>query len=221
MRKRQVVCGYVMEIVGICVLSLLLVSCTQSDKGIETAVRNQLELYPEMTLQDLYKAFFQAELGPEHILADTTAAGEYLDYELMSTVNSQQSTENGETSSMSNVLYEPVGADSAFFRVHLCAVQQGKITRDELFSAFVDGALRDRMPNLDKWADKWKMIESVIKKMDLNLENYDKDKEMIGSILSSGNYAVHHSEKFNKLYHPHYRIVRKDIFMERFAKSLE
>lgn len=214
MIKNKMYSNYRSVVGGLFMASLFIVSCSHSDNGIEEAVRNQLSLYPEMTLQDLYKAFFQAEFGPEHILADTTAAGMYLDQELAEKDDSP-------------IMYEPVGGDSAFFRVHLCAVQQGKITRDELFSAFVDGALglgnseSRKLGILKDWTDKWKKIESVIKSMDLNIENYDQDKEMIDSVLASGNYAVHHSEKFNRLYHPHYRIVRKDIFLERLSNSLK
>ena len=49
---------------------------------IRQSVERQLELYPESTLRDLYKNFFQDRFGPGHIIADNTAADRYLRYEL-------------------------------------------------------------------------------------------------------------------------------------------
>jgi hypothetical protein len=63
-------------------LTVLLASCVHNDIiKIKAAVNSQMSLYPEASLQDLYKAFFQAEFGPEHIIADTASAGRYLDSE--------------------------------------------------------------------------------------------------------------------------------------------
>ncbi len=185
-------------------VSAILCACTpdMAKKKIETAVLDQLSLYPCLTLQDLYKAFFQAEFGAEHIVADTASAGRYLDYELGLEDNSA-------------VLFEPVGADSAFFRVHLRSVREGYISRDELFSAFLGGVNTVTIPQIDRWKETWKGIEQVIDGMNLNLEGYDADKEMIDSVLASGQYAIHHSEEFGKQYDPHYRIVRKDLFYDR------
>lgn len=69
----------------------ILTAChsTQEDR-VQTAVTNHLALYPEARLQDLYKAFFQAEFGAEHIVADTTSAGQYLNRELSITDHSSE-----------------------------------------------------------------------------------------------------------------------------------
>ncbi len=166
---------------------------------IEQAVLRHLSLYPEARLQDIYKAFFQAEFGAEHIVSDTTSAGLYLDYEL--TVPDTVS-----------VLYEPIGADSSFFRVHLKCVQKGYISRDELFHAFLEGVHEVTIPHMEEWKEKWGHIESIIRNMGLALPDYDTDRQKIDSVLAGGQYAVHHSEVFTETYHPHYRIIRKDIF---------
>jgi len=38
--------------------------------------------------------------------------------------------------------------------------------------------------------------------------------------LSEGKYVVHHSRKFNQHYHPHYRIIRRDLFEEKILPKL-
>ncbi len=186
----------------------MMVSCAEREQGkIERAVRAQLELYPEARLQDLYKAFFQAQFGAEHIVADTTSAGKYLDWEL-------------QTSDQSDVLFEPIGADSSFFRVHLCAVQKGYITRQELFDAFVGGVWTVEIPEIGLWASRWEEILKVIDSMPIELDGFEEDKALIDEVLASGHYAVHHSETFSEKYDPHYRIVRKDLFYSQLYQKL-
>jgi len=178
------------------------VCCTNpSDDFIRTAVRNHLALYPAAHLQDLYKAFFQAEFGPEHIISDTLSAGKYLDREL-------------QIPDSSKVYCEPLGTDSSYFRVHLSAVQRGLLTRDELFDAFVRGSRKIEPQDIVEWKDKWDEIVLTIESMNLSLPDFESDKMAIDSLLNSGNYAFHHSQAFRDNYAPHYRIVRKDIFYD-------
>lgn len=163
------------------------------------AVSSHLALYPEARLQDIYKAFFQAEFGAEHIVADTASAGRYLDREL-------------EIPDHSDVFFEPIGADSTYYRVHLRTVQDGYITRNRLFRAFIGGVSAVEDPQIARWKERWPVIEKIISGMGLDLPGYDEDSAMIDSVLASGSYAVHHSEAFGKAYAPHYRIIRRDLF---------
>lgn len=181
-------------------IALTLAGCSNPrNERIRCAVESHLELYPEARLQDLYKAFFQAEFGAEHIVADTGSAGKYLDSELKTRDNSK-------------VLYEPIGADSTYYRVHLRAVQEGYISRDQLFHAFLGGVQTVEIPQVEKWAETWPKILKVIDGMNLALPDYDRERVQIDSLLAAGSYALHHSRAFSAAYDPHYRIIRRDIF---------
>ena len=68
------------------------------------------------------------------------------------------------------------------------------------------------LDDISEWKSEWSEIESVIISMDLNLENFEEDLEMIHSVLEEGNYTIHHSDIYNSEYHPHYRIIEKSIF---------
>lgn len=196
------------RLVSVLILALTLAASCQSGNGkIRDAVRQQVGLYPELTLVDLYKAFFQAEFGAGHMVSDTAAAGHYLDYELTIPDSSE-------------VLYEPIGADASFFRVHLVCVQRGYLSRSQLFDAFLGSVSEVSDPQVGEWKSSWKKIESVIDGMNLDLENYSADKELIESLLKAGHYAVHHSKSFNEKYNPHYRIVRGDIFEKEILPFL-
>ena len=66
---------------------------------------------------------------------------------------------------------------------------------------------------------RWECIVNTIEGMELHLPHYSEDHRYIDSILSKGKYAVSHSPEFREAYHPHYRIVRRDIF-EQSIKPL-
>ncbi len=168
------------------------------DLRVACAVERQMALYPESSLQDIYKSFFQAEFGPEHMIADTASAGRYLDSEL-------------EEPDSTKILFEPIGVDSSYYRVHLRAVQDGFMSRNELFSAFVGSTRKVDGEEIEAWKQKWSHILDVIEDMNLGLGNFDIDRQRIDSILTIGQYAVHHSKYFGECYKPHYRIVRKDL----------
>jgi hypothetical protein len=170
---------------------------------IAQAVRKQLEVYPESRLQDIYKNFFQDYFGPEHLIADTASAAEYLRKELDAYTQ------------VKGAWFEPTGWEGRFYRVNLSAVKQKKLPLQLLFEAFTESAAHAATPPLSVWTTQWHEIEAVIDTLALNLPDYETDKDNLARILQSGHYAVHHSEAYSKAYDPHYRIVSKEIFDEK------
>ena len=179
-------------------LSLLLVlGCGLQDQAIRDAVKRQLADYPESTLQDIYKSFFQDRYGPGHLLDDTASARGYLEYELSL------------MGSWSNREAEPCGTGRNFLRIPLDLVKDGKIGADQLFEAFVMSSENFTVPDIGKWQNEWSRIVEVIEGMDLDLPGFKKDKEKLEGMLSCGDYLVHHSRRYTDAYDPHYRIVSK------------
>ena len=175
-------------------------SAQEIDKmALRMAVERQLAVYPQSTLQDVYKAFYQEHFGPEHMIADTAAVRNYLDYEL-----STMGDERG------GLYYEPIGLNGDYVRVYLKAVKDRIITADELLQAFIDSANGQREQQVE-WSVLWQAIIDVIKEMNISLANFDKDMPVLQQ-ASERNQAVHHSRAYNEAYHPHYRIVDRHIF---------
>jgi hypothetical protein len=177
---------------------LIIQSCHKPENEIKQAVRDQLQRYPESTLQDIYKSFFQDEFGPGHLLNDTAGAREYLEYEL------------SEMTSSGNYFAEPCGRGRNFYRVPLDLVKDGKVPFDSFFAAFMESAASFRVPETEEWKVKWQQIVKVIESMDLGIKNFDQDKSALSRMLDSGENVVHHSEGYEELYKPHYRIMGKE-----------
>lgn len=185
-------------LIGITLAMLTLQSCCQDDNEIVQAVRNQLQRYPESSLQDIYKSFFQDEFGPGHLLNDTAGARKYLEYEL------------SEMTSTGNHVAEPCGTGKNFFRVPLELVKEGMIPFESYLAAFMESAASFRSPETGEWKRKWEQIVRVIESMNLEIQNFEEDKMAISRMLDSGEAIVHHSVKYEELYNPHYRIMGKE-----------
>lgn len=176
---------------------------------IEKAVERMLADYPNSTLQDIYKSFFQDRFGPGHIVADTAKAIAYLKNEL-----------SGFESSTPHY-YEPTGACGNYYRVSLAAVTDGRIPFELYSSAFLRSVKEVQPTDIEEWKEEWKEIEHIIAGMGLRLPDYGNDAKAIEAMLSEGHYAVHHSKLYNKSYRPHYRIISKEIFTDEIEPLLK
>ena len=187
----------------------LMLSIFASAQDIQTFVQKQMETYPKSRLLDIYKSCFQDYMGAEHLVSDRQRVKAYLDEELQST----------SLDSLMTWLYEPCGVDGRYVRVSIRAIKEGLIKEDMLLDAFIRSANTSERRSIESWRDRWHVIIGTIEQMQLQLPNYDKDKQFIESILSAGKYAISHSPEYREAYHPHYRIVEKGIF-EREIKPL-
>ena len=180
----------------------LLFTIIISAQDIEGFVNRQLDIYPKSRLLDIYKSSFQDYMGAEHLISDRQRVKAYLDEEL-------------QTTSLDDLMpwyYEPCGIDNLYVRVSIRAVKENLVSEDLLLDAFIRSANIDKRPTLESWRDRWHQIIGTIDQMNLNLPNYQQDREYIDSVLSVGRYAISHSPEYREVYRPHYRIVEKGIF---------
>ena len=182
----------------IAVMTMVISNAQEIDKlAIRMAVEHQFASYPKSMLQDVYKAFYQEHFGPEHMITDTAAMRQYLDYELANMGNER-----------SSLYYEPIGIDGNYVRVYLKSVVDGLITADELLQAFLDSAEARQEPAIE-WSSKWEAIVQVIDEIK---PGFGVDERTTLRQASLDNKAVHHSRIYNDNYHPHYRIIERSIF---------
>jgi hypothetical protein len=177
------------------------------EDAVKSAVIRQMQDYPQSTLKDLYKNFFQDRFGPGHLVQDTAASGNYLRYELASFDRA------------SGAYYEPTGWEGNYFRVNLSIIKENLVPYDVYFDAFVRSVNGITPPPVEEWAKEWRDIDAVIQKMNLSLAHCEADRQEIFSKLEQGEYVMHHSKPFEENYSPHYRIMEKSIF-EREIKPL-
>jgi len=188
-------------------LVLLCLASCQTDPTRE-AIKQQLKMYPETRVQDIYKSFCQDNLGPGHLIPNPEAAKAYLLEELQAF---REDLENGRYDKPS-MRYVSVGDAGNYVRVDLSVVLDGLVDEETLLAAFVRSANEGKTLSTDEWKEKWAAVAAVIRKDFPALPDADKDLAAIDSLMTEGHYILHHSRIFNETYHPHYRIVARDIF---------
>ena len=181
---------------------ILIVSVSVSAQDIAGFVSRQMETYPQSRLLDIYKSCFQDYMGAEHLVTDRQRVKAYLDEELNTTT----------LEDLLPWLYEPCGAEGNYVRVSIRTIKEGIISADLLLDAFIRSANPDNRPSVESWSNRWHEVLEVIDTMNLNYPNYKADKQFIDSILSVGKYSISHSPEYREAYHPHYRIVERNIF---------
>ena len=175
--------------------------------AVRSAIEMQLVTYPESTLQDIYKSFYQEHFGPGHIISDTASARRYLMREL---------SEMGETASP---YFEPTGSHGDYIRVYLSAVADSLITAEQHLDAFVRSANSWQEPTVS-WMEKWEAIVSIIQANKMEVQGFETDLPLLTE-AARNSQAVHHSRRYNETYRPHYRIVERSIFEIELKPSLK
>ena len=175
--------------------------------AVRSAIERQLTTYPESTLQDIYKSFYQEHFGPGHIISDTASARRYLMREL------------SEMSKTESPYFELTGSQGDYIRVYLSAVADSLITAEQLLDAFVRSANLWQEPTVS-WMEKWEAIISIIQANKIELEGFETDLPLL-TAAAQNNQAVHHSRRYNEAYHPHYRIVERSIFERELMQALK
>ena len=194
---------------GLLISIALIFSVAISAQDVEGFINRQMQTYPKSRLLDIYKSCFQDYMGAEHLVSDRQRVKAYLDEEL-------------NTTSLDDLMpwyYEPCGIDSCYYCVSIRAIKESLVSEDLMFNAFIRSANSEKRPSVESWSERWHKIIGTIDQMKLDMPNYQEDKQFIDSVLSSGKYAISHSPDYREAYHPHYRIVERNIF-EKEIKSL-
>ena len=196
---------------GLLLSIALIMSVAVSAQDVEGFVNRQMQAYPKSRLLDIYKSCFQDYMGAEHLVSDRQRVKAYLDEEL-------------NTTSLDDLMpwyYEPCGIDSNYYRVSIRGIKESLVSEDLLLNAFIRSANTEKRPSVESWSKRWHKIIGTINQMKLDLPNFQEDKQFIDSVLSVGKYAISHSPDYCEAYHPHYRIVERNIFEREIKPKIE
>lgn len=172
-----------------------------SDTEFRQILTSHLLRYPQMQMADLYKLLHQAALGSEHAVRDEQAVRDWLEHEL---------AEMGD--GPDDPLMDPLPPDGQILRVHLRPYLRAGKNPETLLRAFIQtanewrgspeklkevGAAAARLAQAGTGSIRQEEIEAFFAKME------EQDFP-----------AVHHSEIYERLYRPAYRVVAKRFLEE-------
>lgn len=156
--------------------------------------------YPRMQVQDLYKLLHQSAMGSEHALGDAGIARSLLDREAANLGYGPH-----------DPLVDPISPDGRIVRIHLRPYIHAGRDLVKLLAAFI------------KTANEWRGLPECLKQYCTDAAMVVKDGLFPFSgadVLAlwaeqeeQGYPAVHHSEIYEHLYRPAYRVVAR-VFLE-------
>ena len=190
------------------ILLLLLIINIESKFDMDLSILlEQIKNHPNQTLQDVYKSCYQDEYGPGHLISNESSAIN----SLLQEINTIEKDYTPIT------LFEQTGIYGNYLRVDLTLVRDGVIPFFVLFRALTISATIGGQKSDENWSTIWSEIVEEVKKAELKFENFEEDLANLERISKSEDKVVHHSEMYENIYHPHYRIIEKNAF-EKFIK---
>lgn len=172
----------------------------------KSSIQYVLRKYPESTLIDLYKYFYQSRFGPEHFIKDSLIALKILQDELE---NEEISTYKSKPDSF---LIEVLHPEKKYVRIDLSLVKDRIIPMQLLFTAFLQSSSKNDSTDYEKWKNDWREIISLIEKENFKIKNFYEDKSKIEAALKQNKLVFSHSSNYKNYYKPHYRIIEYRIF---------
>lgn len=199
------------------ILLAFLTATACQDSPTDLAIRQQLLDFPESRAQDFYKSFCQDNLGPEHLIPDPAAAARYLKEELQT----YQEDLDSARYDVPVLMYYPVGDQGNYVRVDLSVILDGLIGEEAFLDAFVRSANEGKKAPESEWVKKWQGVAQILRKDHPDIPELEKDLGTLDSLMAEGHYIMRHSDAFRDAYHPHYRIIARDIFDTELRPLIE
>jgi len=171
--------------------ALFVVSCVKKQSEVIDA---QLQRYPAMQIQDLYKLVYQAALGNEHLMADSAMVHDYLIREL----------ESIQAASVEPLL-EEISPDGEVVRLNLRPFKARQGDHRELFQAMMQTA-RAFQKSPERLEQYWRDLEQMAKSGAIAFDAAAM-QSFFREMRAKGFPAVHHSTVYEERYKPAYRVI--------------
>ena len=194
--------NFLYKVIILIILSVKIIGKNNELKRDLSILIEQIKNHPNQTLQDVYKSCYQDEYGPGHLIANESSSMNYI----LEEINTMEKDYNPPT------LFEQTGLDGNYIRVDLTLVKDGTIPFFILFKALLISADIGSKKTDEGWADIWSNIVDEIKNSSLEFPNFEEDMKNLDNISKSEDKVVHHSDLYENTYHPHYRIIEKNVF---------
>ena len=167
-------------------------------------IKKHVERYPKAQPRDVYKLIFQGIYGVGHII--TGKAWDYLQEEA-----SRISIEDFPD----RPLKEPVSTDGSMVRINLRPFLRLTLSLDDLYLVMTSSANVEG--NDERFIELWRVFLDLVETREIEME-WDRVWEVQDSINRKGIKPMHHTESYRQAYYPAYRVVRLNLFREKFGE---
>lgn len=162
---------------------------------IKSIVSKQIERYPGMLVQDLYKLVYQGVMGSGHAVTSVADAEKWLSDELLSMGECRDD----------EVAVERLSSNMV--RVNLRPFVESRGDTAALLDGFIRTG-REYSGNISNLILVWKTVAGI-----QNLFSLSEMTSFITGQEDAGFPATHHSQIYRELYRPAYRVVAEKILL--------
>lgn len=150
------------------------------------------EKYPALEVQDLFKYLFHSTFGCEHLISSLERVTEYLGRE------ANEVTESGTDATEE--------LDGEYVRLHLGCLGLG--LRIQTLARIFYLSAKKEPEGKKKLEEKLRVAREMVREGTLPLSAAEFDS-LADEWRNMGYPAIHHSDTFRELYHPHYRVIAR------------
>ncbi len=151
-------------------------------------ILNQFQTYPQLELQDLMKFLYQSSFGCEHLLSNPDTVKKQIQQELDTKLDTCNSIEY---------------LDGDYVRLHL----NYGLSVNTLSTLFILSSQQEKNGK-EQLEEKLQILIDMISNKELPF-SLNNAKPTLLKWKEDGYPAIHHSNTFNQLYHPSYRLIHK------------
>jgi hypothetical protein len=162
--------------------------------------------HPQLKVQDVFKLFYQAAFGVEHILSDSSEVASYLMGELASL----------DTTASDEPLLEQISMEGDVVRVNLRPFKVLNLDPSLLVKVMFQSA-RETIPDTTVFNGMWNEFSALVRSGFLEYPS-DDIKAWDTRIVDGNIPPLHHSREYSETNKPAYRVVRRKIFFRIFGK---
>ena len=181
----------------------------EAEKKVAALIETHVQRYPEINILDVYKLLHQAVFGPGHAVKNERSVQEVLEVECELL-----------TPDASAPLVENVHPDSKFVRLHLRPYLAACGDVRALLKAFVQSA-NAATGDLATMAAWWAIFEGMIAPGGPLAGRFDSRVVALERRTHASEQwpATHHSPRFERVYHPAYRVLAYPIAESLLGKQ--
>ena len=149
---------------------------------------DQFKKYPHLEFEDLMKFLYQSSFGCEHLVSDYSIVKKRIQQEFDTQMDSCNSIEY---------------LDGDYVRLHL----NYGLSVNTLSTLFILSSQQEKN-GIEQLENKLQTLLDLIFNNTLPF-SYEESKDLLLKWKKEGYPALHHSDTFNQLYHPSYRLIHK------------
>jgi len=173
---------------------------------MQTILLTHAKRYSKWEVKDLYKLIHQAAMGSEHAITDEAGARNWLYQEIAHLKNG-----------VDEPLIDPISPDQQIVRVHLRPFLSHQLQPEQLLQAFI-GTARTVRQSREKLIEYASIAIQLAREGKIQFEE-SQAAEYFEKMRAIHFPAIHHSDKYERNYHPAYRVIARDLLPNEIIKA--